>query len=139
MGNFLIAFRKVWTKILPPSFIQLHSCDLLEKTWLKLSLLKQNSFQLDYIPESYARYLVSYSKCEQKMLHPQGVDCPPFPWTFMRNPGDGGKSYPTAKNLLISPIRKIPLNRFKSFAIKSYISSPSNSNFQVITRCNLHL
>ena len=57
----------------------------------------------------------------------------------MRNPGDGGKSYPTAKNLLISPIRKIPLNKFKSFAIKSYISSPSNSNFQVITRCNLHL
>ena len=56
----------------------------------------------------------------------------PFSWTFMGNPGDGEKSYPTAKNLLISPIRKIPLNRFKSFAVKSFISSPSNSNFQVI-------
>ena len=57
----------------------------------------------------------------------------------MGNPGDGGKSYSTAKNLLISPIRKIPLNRFKSFAIKSFISSSSNSNFQVIILCNLHL
>ena len=30
------------------------------------------------------------------------------------------KSYPIAKNLLICPIRKIPLNRFKSFAVKSF-------------------
>ena len=74
-----------------------------------------------------------------KLLHQPGVDCSPFPWTFMGNPGDGEKSYPTAKNLLISPIRKIPLNRFKSFAVKSFISSPSNSNFQVIILCNLHL
>ena len=73
-----------------------------------------------------------------KLLHPPGVDCSPFPWTFMGNPGDGEKSYPTAKNLLISPIRKIPLNRFKSFAVKSFISSPSNSNFQVIILYNLH-
>ena len=57
----------------------------------------------------------------------------------MQNPGDGRKSYPTVKNLFISPIRKIPLNRFKSFAIKSLISSPSNINFQVIILCNLHL
>ena len=63
----------------------------------------------------------------------------PFPLTFMGNPGDGEKSYPIAKNLLISPIRKIPLNRFKSFAVKSFIFSPSNSNFQVIILCNLHL
>ena len=35
--------------------------------------------------------------------------------------------------------RKIPLNRFKFFAVKSFISSPSNSNFQVIILCNLHL
>ena len=49
----------------------------------------------------------------------------------MGYPGDGEKSYPTAKNLLIFPIRKIPLNIFKSFAVKSFISSPLNSNFQV--------
>ena len=36
-----------------------------------------------------------------------------------------------------NPIRKIPLNTFKSFAIKSLVSSPSNSNFQVIILCNL--
>ena len=67
------------------------------------------------------------------------MDCSPFPCTFMGNPGDGTKSNPTVKNLLITPIRKIPVNRFKSFAIKSLISSPSNMNFQVIILCNLHL
>ena len=74
-----------------------------------------------------------------KLLHPPDVDCSPSPWAFMGNPGDGEKSYTAAKNLLISPIRKIPLNRFKSFTIKSFISSLSNSNFQVIILCNLHL
>ena len=69
----------------------------------------------------------------------QGVDCSSFPWAVMGNLGKGKKSYPTAKNLLISPIRKILLNRFKSFAVKSFISSLSNSNLQVIILCNLHL
>ena len=62
-----------------------------------------------------------------------------LPLNFMGNPGDGEKSYPTAKNLLIFPIIKIPLNRFKSFFVKSFISSTSNNNFQVIILCNLHL
>ena len=61
------------------------------------------------------------------------------PTTFMGNPGDGGKSYPTAKNLLICPIRKISLNRFKSFAVKSFIFSLWNRNFQLIILYNLHL
>ena len=73
------------------------------------------------------------------MLHPPGVDCSFFPWTFMGNPGEGEKSYSIAKNLLISPIKNIPLNRFKSFIIKSFIYSPSNSNVQVIILCNLPL
>ena len=73
------------------------------------------------------------------LLHPPGVDCPPFPWTLMGSPGDGGKSYPTAKNLLILCTRKIPLNRFTSSLIKSVILSPSNSNLHVITLCKLHL
>ena len=54
-------------------------------------------------------------------LHSQGVGCSPFPWNFMGNPEDGEKSCPTAKNLLISPIRKFPLNNFKSFAIHSSV------------------
>ena len=74
-----------------------------------------------------------------KLLHPPGVDCSPFPWIFMGDPGDEEKSYPTAKNLPIFPTRKIPLNRFKSSTVKSFISSPSNSNFQVIILCNFHL
>ena len=57
----------------------------------------------------------------------------------MGNPGDGEKSYSTAKNLLIFPIIKILLNRFKFFAVKSLISSQSNSSLQVIILCNLHL
>ena len=73
------------------------------------------------------------------LLHPPGVDCPPYPWTFMRNPWDGGESYPTANNLLISPTKKISLIRFTSSAIKSDIPSPSNSHFHVITLYKLHL
>ena len=78
-------------------------------------------------------------KMSQNCYTHQGVDCSSFPWAFMGNLGKGKKSYPTAKNLLISPIRKILLNRFKSFVVKSFISSPSNSNFQVIILYNLHL
>ena len=78
-------------------------------------------------------------KMSQNSCPSLGVDCFPFPWTFIGNPGDGEKSYPTTKNLPSSLIRKIPLNRFKFFAVKSFISSPSNSNFQVIILCNLHL
>ena len=62
-----------------------------------------------------------FTKNFTKLLNPPSVDCSPFPWTFMGNPGDGEKSYQTTKNLLISPIKKIPLYRFKSFAIKSFI------------------
>ena len=57
------------------------------------------------------------TKIVKKMFHPSGVDCsPPFSWTFIGNPGDGKKSNSTAKTLLIYPIRKIRLNRFKSIA-----------------------
>ena len=41
----------------------------------------------------------------------------------MGNPGDGGKSQPTAKNLLIFPTRKILLNKFTSSAMKSVTPS----------------
>ena len=143
LGNkvSLLAFRHVLTKTLPAACIQLHYYDLFEKAWLKLNPLTQNSFQQDYLPESYARYLPSYQKCHKNCCTHQVWTVPPFPFigTFIGNPGNGGKSYPTDKNLLISPIRKITFNRSKSFAIKSFISSPSNSNFQVITLRNLHL
>ena len=123
---FLIAFRQVLTKIFPVAFIQLHNYDLFEKARLKLSPLIQNSVLQGYIPESYASYLLSYQKC-QKIVAPTRSGLSTLPLN------------PTVKNLLIFPIRKIPLNRFKSFAIKSFISFSSNSNCQVITLCNLHL
>ena len=108
---------------MPSACIQLHNYDFFEKAQLKLSPLIQNRL----------------TKNVRKLLHQPGVDYSSFPWTFMGNTGDGKKSYPTAKHLLISPIRKTPLNRFKYFAAESFISSPSNSNFQVIILCNLHL
>ena len=119
--NFpLIAFRQILAKTLRAACIQLDNYDLLEEAWLKLSPLIQ-TVQQDYLPESYTRYLPSYQKC-QKLLHPSGVDCsPPFRWTFMGDSGDERKSYPTAKSLLISPIRKIPLKspqKFHYFPIK---------------------
>ena len=46
------------------------------------------------------------------------------------------------KFLTLPPARfflKFPLNRFKLFSVKSFISSPSNSDFQVIILCNSHL
>ena len=36
------------------------------------------------------------------------------------------------------PLEKSPLNKLKSFAVKSFISSPSNSDFQVIILGNFH-
>ena len=73
------------------------------------------------------------------MVTPTRCGLSPLPLNLYGKPWWWEKSYPTAKNLLISPIWKISLNRFKSSAIKSFISSPSNRNFQVITLCNLHL
>ena len=51
----------------------------------------------------------------------------------MGNPGYGAESHPTAKNLLISPTKKIPLNEFTSSAIKNVIPSSSDSNSHLIT------
>ena len=76
---------------------------------MELILLTQNSVQQNYLPELHPRYYSSYQKCPSfnvGSLHPPGVDCPPFPWTFIRNPGDGEESYTTAKNLLISSTKK---------------------------------
>ena len=55
------------------------------------------------------------------------------PKTFMGNPRDGGKSHPTAINLVIPSTRNIPLSKLTSSAIKSAILFPSNSNFHLIT------
>ena len=114
---FLIAFRQVLTKIFPVAFIQLHNYDLFEKARLKLSPLILNNVQQDYIPESYTRYLLSFQKC-QKYVAPTRCRLSPLSMNLYGKPQGRGKSYPIAKILLISRITKIPLDRFKSFAIK---------------------
>ena len=44
-----------------------------------------------------------------------------------------------SQNLLIFPTRKILLNKFASFIIKSCVPSPSNGNLHLITLYKLHL
>ena len=107
----LIDFRHILTKISPAAFIELHNYDLFEKARLI------NNVQQDYIPESYARYLLSFQKC-QKIVAPTRCRMSPLPMNLYGKPQGWGKSYAIAKILLISPIKKIPLDRFKPFAIK---------------------
>ena len=79
-------------------------------------------------------------------MHPPGVDCSPSPeplWVTLvmgKNHTQQPKiySFPPSETTN-SPPPSPPVNRFKSFAVKSFISSPSNSNFQVIILGNLHL
>ena len=57
----------------------------------------------------------------------------------MGKTGDGGEYQSTARNLLISPCRKIFLDMYLSPTIKSVIPSTSNRNFYLITLYKLHL
>ena len=59
---------------------------------------------------------------------------PPFPWTFVGNPGDGEKSHPPAKKLFISLIRKIDL-----IDLNLSLSKVSFLPHQVIILCSLYL
>ena len=113
------------------------------KSSLELNPLIQNGVQQDYLPELYPKYPRFDQKCpffDVALLHAPGVDCSPFPRTFVRNPGDegAGGSHPATK-FTISHTRKIPLNKFTSSPIKSVIPFPSNNNFYVITLYKLHL
>ena len=93
------------------------------KSSLELNPLMQNNFQEDYLLE----------------LHPiTPLPLPKHLWETL-GMGDGEESHPTTKNLLISPTRKIPLNKFTSSFIKNGFPSPSNSNFHLITLYKLHL
>ena len=103
----LIAFRQVLTKILPILFIQLHSYELFEKTWLNLSPLIQNIFQQDYIPESYARYLLSYANC-QKNRAPTRCGLSPFFLNLYAKPWGWGKILPNSQKFTDFP-PKFPL------------------------------
>ena len=103
----LIAFRQVLTKILPISFIQLHIYELFEKNWLKLSPLIQKIFQQDYIPESYARYLLSYANC-QKNVAPYRCGLSPLFLNLYTKPWGWGKILPNSQKFTDFP-PKFPL------------------------------
>ena len=92
----------IWKSLIKPK-------SLTTKQWLSpRKIISQN-----HIPG-----ISLLNKNIKKLFHPPGVDCPSFPWTFMGNHGDGGKSYPTRKNVLIFPIRKIPLKRLNLLLLK---------------------
>ena len=101
----LIAFRQVLTEILPAAFIQLHNYELFEKVQLKLSLLIQNSFQQDYIPESYARYLLSYPKY-QKNVAPTRCGLSPLPLKLYAKPWGLEKILPNSQKFAGFPHQK---------------------------------
>ena len=123
---------------MPGACIQLHSYDLfVSKSSIKTKSLNTKPCPVGLSPRIICQASPSLPKMSQNCCTHQVWTVSPFPGTFIGNPGDGEKCYPTDKNLLISPIRKIPLNRFKSFAVKSFISSPSKNNFEVIILCNL--
>ena len=84
---------------------QLHNYDLFEKVGLKLSPLTQNSVQQDYLLSNSL-----LTKNIKKLLHLPGVDCPPFPWTFMGNPGDEGgeRILPKSQEFTHFPHQKNP-------------------------------
>ena len=117
---------------------------------MKLILVIQNSVQQDYRPEMYSSYQ-NIPSFDVASLDRPGLDCPPpLPaptpeslWKTLgmretptqqpkvcsfspirKNPNRFTKSCPTAKNLFIFPNRKIPLNIYTSFTIKSTIPSP---------------
>ena len=105
------------------------------KQWCPAELSPRIIHQVSpFLPKMFPLLMSPY------LLYPPRVDCPPFPWIFMGNPGDWGEFQPTVKYFLISPGRKIPFNRLlTSSATKSVVPSKPNSNFLVINLCNLHL
>ena len=101
----LIALRQVLPKVLLVAWFFSYTI----MTYLK-KLDGTMSLDTKQCPAGiYPRYLLFYKNVpsfDVALLNPTGVDCPSFFWNYMRNPGNGRKSYPTAKNLIISPTRK---------------------------------
>ena len=61
------SFWKTFNKDFPAACIHLHNYDLFEKARSKLSPFIQNCVQQVYLPESYARYLPFYQKCQKNV------------------------------------------------------------------------
>ena len=108
------------------------------KAQLKLCPLIQNRVLQDYLPGSYARHLSSYQKCP-KLLHPSDVDCSLSPEHLWVTLGMRKNSIQQPKIYSFPPSEKSPLIDLNLLLSKVSFLPLSNSNFQVIILCNLHL
>ena len=136
--TFLIAFTvyKFSKMFVCHVHFQWRSHSLFEK------LLGTKSFNIKQCPaELSARIIHIYPLSNQKCSPPLVffVDFLSSPRTLCETLGMGRKTHPKAKNLLISPTRKIALNKFLSFLIQNEITPPSTSNFHIITLYKFHL
>ena len=138
----LIAFRQILPKMLLVARIFSYTIFIYLKKLDGTKSLNTKQFSAGLSPRiipQVSPFLPKISPPLMFLCYTHHVWTVPHPWTFMRNPGDGGESYPTTKYFLVSPSRKTSLNRFTSSAIKIVIPSLSNSNFHVITLCKLRL
>ena len=83
----LIAFRQIFSKILPDAYISSNTVKIYLKKFIGTKSINTKQYQAG--------------------LSPRIIPITPLSQTFMGNPGDGEESYPTVKYLLISPTRKI--------------------------------
>ena len=69
----------------------------------------QNKVQQDYLPESYARYLPSYQKCEKNVAPNRCGLSPPSPETLWETLGMGENPTQQPKIYSFPPSEKFPL------------------------------
>ena len=101
----------------------------------------QNSVQKNHLLELYPciTLLNKNAPFDVPLFSPLGLYCPPFPQTFVENPGDARKIPPNSQNLPIFFLRDLALNKFTFYPIQISLPTPSNTNFHVIILCKLHM
>ena len=128
--GFLIAFRQILPKFLPATCIFSYEIT----TYLKSSLELNHQFPARLSSKIiHGIHLLTKMPPSFVLLPQPGVDCLPSFEPFLETLLMRRESHPAFKNLLISPTRKTPLNKFTFPAIKNVIPSQSNSNFNIIT------
>ena len=107
------------------------------QVFLGTKSLKYKTAEQDYLPNLYPLYPLSDKKIPLPLML---LCCPHQVWTVPPPPeslwetlGMGEEFHPTAKNLLISPTRKIFFNKIMSSPIRNLIPFASNNDFHVIT------
>ena len=101
----------------------------LYKSSIKIKSLNTKPCQPGLFPRIICQASPFLPKISQNRCTHQLWTVPPSPETLWLILGMGEKSYLTAKILLISPIRKVPLNRFKFFSVKKFHFFPIKQQF----------